>query len=199
MLLLAAGPAYTRDSGELEFDIFRINGTLNVWFDLAPIISAKRVSQMQDGIDLAVEYNLSLRRNRKLWGSQLVDQRSGLIRIGHRLVTEDFLLTDMTDDTARQVTFLSLAKLHKYLADSIVIDLCPVDSLQKQQKYFIELKLTCISLTSINLAADGKTVSESDSPIKYLFKKFLEATDFGREDYAIRSRLFSKSEITPHP
>lgn len=199
LLLLAPGLSSAQDSREIEFDIFQIDKALAVWFDLAPVISSKRVSQMQDGIDLAVEYSVSLRRPRKLWGSQLIDRREGMYRIGHRLVTEDFLLSDVTADTTVQIAFLSLAKLHQYLTDSIIVTLCAMDSLEDRQKYYMELKLTCISLTSINLAADGEAASDGESPVKYLFKKFLEATDFGREDYAVRSRSFSKDEITAHP
>ena len=179
----------------LDFDIFRSNGAVALRLDLAPLISSNRVEQMNEGIDMAIDCQLSLRRPRKLWGSETILEKHKLLKVGYRLVTEEYRLGELTRPGIAERTFISLAKLHQYLADSVIVSLGDIDKLDKQNRYYIDLKLTCISLTSFNLAADAKSGNNSESPVKFLFRQFLDVTNFGREDYELRSRPFSLDDL----
>ena len=65
-----------------------------------------------------------------------------------------------------------------------------------RRRYVLKIKLTCISLTNFNLAADNDRSEEPGSPVKYLFAQFLRLTGFGRDEYTIETRPFSLSEIS---
>jgi hypothetical protein len=180
----------------LDFDILRTGDSLTVWVDMEPLLTEERVDQMKQGIDLALQYELTLLRPRRIWGAQKMNSSTGYLRMGYRLVAEDFFLSHSlsTSDTDRH--FLSLAPLGEYLTDSIQPALCNVDSLDQSTRYYLELKITAISLTAFNLASEENAAEgQESSPIRYLFKKFLEMTDFGREEFQFKSRLFSLSEI----
>ncbi|UCD63771.1 MAG: DUF4390 domain-containing protein [Candidatus Zixiibacteriota bacterium] len=198
-LLASSARLSAGDLDRIRFDIFDSQGQVVVWLDLSPVISARRISQLKDGVDVAVECRALLRRPRKIWGSELIAESSRLLRIGYRLITEDYRLTDYSFEPQSELTLLSLAKLHHYLADSVAVEIGARDLLDVEERYFIEIQVVCISLTSINLASDGDREKKSESPVKYLFRKFLELTDFGREDFSARSRTFSAEEIPRVP
>jgi hypothetical protein len=194
-LAFAQTPA-ADETEQIEFDIFDSDGTMTVWADLSGLISSKRVSQLQEGIDLGIEYQLSLHRPRRLWGAERKAQIVGAYRIGYRLITQDYFISSLSEETSPDRHFLTLDDLHQFLADSITFGLVALESVSKSEQYFTRLKVTCISLTSLNLA-DGEGSDESGaSAIRWLFKGFLELTNFGREDHEVQSRPFSLSEIT---
>jgi len=196
--LLAATPIAARDKSEpVEYDIFQRGGRLSVWLNLAQYLSSRRVEQMKEGIDLAIEYRLILSRPKRIWGAEEVAKSSGLVKIGYRIVTEDFSLSAGKFDLGDDRHFVSLARLHQFLSDSIVIDLATYKELDRRRRYVLKIKLTCISLTNFNLAADNDSSEEPGSPVKYLFTQFLRLTGFGRDEYTIETRPFSLSEISP--
>ncbi len=190
------GRPAAQESAPFDFDIFEQNDSLTVWVDFSPLITSKRVARMKEGIDIAVEYQLALLRPRRIWGNEKMGSVYGAYQIGYRLITEDYFLSDLTHDDISDRQFLSLSDLHQYLADSINIALAAVAPLDGSQRYFVRLGVTCVSLTSLNLA-DGDQADESGkSAIRWLFKGFLDLTNFGREDYQAESRLFSLREIS---
>ncbi|UCE25009.1 MAG: DUF4390 domain-containing protein [Candidatus Zixiibacteriota bacterium] len=190
------GRLSAQESAPFDFDIFEKNDSLTVWVDFSPLITSKRVARMKDGIDIAVEYRLTLLRPRRIWGNEKVGSVYGAYQIGYRLITEDYFLTNLTSDSISDKQFLALSELHQHLADSMNIALAAVEPLDVSQRYFVRLGLTCVSLTRLNLA-DGDQPDESGkSAIRWLFKGFLDLTNFGREDYRAESRLFSLSEIS---
>lgn len=182
-------------SDEIDFDIFERNGQIAVWVNLSSLMTSKRIDDIKAGIDLAIDYELTLHRPRRLWGTQKIDQAGGLYQIGYRMVTEDYFVSPTGHELSSERYFLSLPDLHKYLADSIVVDLSPIEPLDEGKRYFLQAKITCISLTRLNVANGDSSPDSSQSAIKWLFKGFLDLTNFGREDYEFRSRNFSPSEI----
>jgi hypothetical protein len=181
---------------QIEFDIFDSDGTMTVWADLSGLITSKRVSQLQEGIDLGVEYQLTLHRPRRLWGAEKKAQVVGAYRIGYRLITQDYFISSLSEETLPDRYFLTLRSLHQFLADSVTFGLASLESLSKSEQYFTRLKVTCIALTSLNVADGEKSDESGASAIRWLFKGFLELTNFGREGYEVESRPFSLSEIT---
>ncbi len=180
----------------LDFDIFRAKDSLTVWIDFQPLLNAERVDQMKQGIDLAVQYELTLMKPRKLWGAQKTDNCSRAFKLGYRIVAENYFLSTELTPTDSDRYFITLSALAEFLTDSIQTALCSIDSLDESDKYYLDLRITTITLTALNLASEDTPAQGQDqSPIKYLFRKFLEVTDFGREEYQFKSRLFSLDEI----
>lgn len=198
LIAIPSGTAVWADGNEqVEFDIFDNQGALAVWLDLSPLVSAKRLAEIKDGIGLAIDYRVSLHRPRRLWGSEKIAQLSGTCRIGYRLGTDDFHLVSRMEETSLERRFISASEMHRFLADSVTLDLTSVQSLDQNKRYYVEVKLTCVSLTSLNVAESGESPQTDQSAMKWLFESFLDLTNFGREDYQVRSRLFSLSELTP--
>lgn len=196
MAAIPLGSLAADDGDQIDFDIYTQDGLVTIWVDLSSLITSKRVNQMEDGIDIAVEYRLSLHRPRRLWGAEKLAESRGAFQVGFRVLTENFFVSDLTSDSSSSRHFLSLAPLHKYLADSITLKLAQVESLAADKQYYIELNLTCVSLTAFNIADSEKSSEKDESAIKWLFKEFLNLTNFGRQDYRVESRLFSLSELS---
>lgn len=195
--LFAVKPIVAADKPELiEYDIFRHDSRISIWLNLAQFLSSKRVEHLKEGIDFALEYHLILSRPKRFWGAEQAAKATGSIKIGYRIVTEDYFLSTPKLSFEDGRRFVSLAKLHQFLADSIVVDIAHYDELDRHVRYTLEVKLTCILLTSFNLTSDDDSSDESDSPLKYLFRKFLQLTGFGREEYSVKSRSFLLSEVS---
>lgn len=194
VVTILADPVRAADAKlPLDFDIFSRHDSLIVWVNLAPLVSSRRLEEMKQGIDLGIEWDLSLQRPKRFWGAENIAEVSGVKQIGYRIVTEDFSISASLADSVVERKFISLSQLHLFLSDSVLVPLCPLTELDHHKRYYIDLSLTCISLTSINLATDAG--ERSDSPLRTLFGTFLELTDFGREEYGVKSRSFSLSEI----
>jgi hypothetical protein len=184
-----------QDPGGIDFDLWESRDSLCVQLDLAPYITTRRVSQLEDGIEFAIEYQVALKRPRRFWGKETISRASRIVRIGQRAVTEDFRVTVSGEKPDISRSLPSLPKLHRFLSDSQMVVLTEIDRLSAGTYYSLELSITCVSLTKANLAFDDDSGGESKSPIKYLFRKFLQLTDFGREEFHAESAPFSLSDI----
>ncbi len=188
-------PVAAAGDNELEYDIFKRDGHITVWLNLSPLLTSYRLKKLKEGINFSIEYRLNLVTPKRLWGTTQVAQKSGTIKIGYRLVTENYFLTTPVGDSSVTRHFISLAQFHHYLGDSVLVEIASVDSLDAHKRYALKLNVSCISLVGINLAAqDGR--ENEDSPLKYLFRQFLRLTNFGREEYTAESRPLSLSELT---
>jgi len=85
-----------------------------------------------------------------------------------------------------------MAGLNHFLADSVIIPIINRDSVDSDRRYYIEITTTCISMTSLNLASLEKS---GDYPMKYLFRQFLDLTNYGRDELVVSSDLFRISEL----
>ena len=177
------------DQEEISYDIYSRNGCLAVWVNLAPYITAKSVSQLKDGIDLVVEYQLTLRIPKRFFGHQHVASKTGALHLAYRPATEDYMLTSLEESNRADRQFISLAALHQHLADSMETCLVALDSLDYKSRHTLTLKVTTVSLTNINLASDGNPGEETGSALKYLFRQFLVLTGYGLSDNNIQHSL----------
>ncbi len=188
---------HAADGDAVAFDIYECDGVMTVWIDMASVITSRRVDLMKEGVDHAIEFRVELFRPKRLWGSDKISEAAGVFRIGYQVITEDYFLLDVSRDSESERSFSSLARLHQFLVDSVALELAVLDSLDSGRDYFIEIAMTCVSLAGINLAEVKQSDTDGESPIRWLFRGFLDLTNFGREDYKVKSRPFSLSEISP--
>ena len=196
--VLSLSPGVSAADAEApDFDLFETDGQLTVLVDLAPLLTARNVAQLKEGIDFAVEYTVALKTSRRLWGSRKIASGSGWARISYRLATEDFLILTSKGEKKSERTLSSISEVHRFLADSVQIQLAELEELDRQARYFVAIDVIAITLTSFNLTSTEPDDQGESSPLKYLFKQFLKLTDYGREEYSLESRKFSLSEIPP--
>ena len=192
LLLLSTA---ARGAEPIDFSLMRDDSNLTVLRDISPVLSAGRVRRMQEGIDLALDYQLALTRPRQIWGSATIARAEGVLTIGYRIVTGDYLLAGHVPGGPENRRFGSLAKLHRFLADSIVAQMAISADQDSLTRYTLKIELTCISLTDFNLAPGDSTDTSADSPVRYLFRQFLSLTGYGRQEYSAQSHPFSLSEL----
>ena len=191
--------ARAADKDQIEYDIFRQNGNLTAWIDISFILSAGNLKKLRDGIDLALEYRLTLASPRRLWGSSTVARTNDALKISYRQITEDFYLTNLISEPGREHRFIAREELEEYLKDSVLVGLVEIDSLDTDKRYTLEIEITSVTLTALNLLSDGGGADSTQSALKSLFKEFLKLTGYGRRDLSVKSRPFSLDEIVPGP
>lgn len=193
-LLAVLSSAATAGTGDVfDADIYRDDGSVTVWADLSASISSERVELLKEGVDLALSCQVDLLRSRRFWGAVRVE-RSGLdMVVGFHLLAEEYSLRQTSSaQVESNRRFATLAGLHQYLADSVVIRLAPIDSLESGRRYHVEISVFCISLTSFNLGPSGEA---KQTPLKYLFRQFLSLTGYGREHSLVTSDPFRLSDL----
>jgi len=192
---LDPGPASAQERPGIEFDILDIDDSLGVWLDLSDLVSSQVISQLKEGVQFAVKTDLTLQRQRRLWGHRTVAASDHILTVGYRSLTENYEVRIPDKDSSEHYLFPSLAGLHRYLADSIIISIGPLSDLDPELYYDIQIRIAVISLTKINLAFNPDRGPGAPSVIGFLFRRFLELTGFGQEELLIRSRPFILSEI----
>ena len=194
ILVLCLARPVTAGSGDgIDADIYRENDSLMVWIDLSGQISSERVELLREGVDLALECRVDLLRSRRLWGNVRIDRAGTAIIVGYHLLAEEYFLKgsgNSGDDHEHR--FATLVGLHHFLADSVVVSLASVDSLDSDRRYFVELTVDCIFLTSLNLDSPN---GSSETPLKFLFRHFLSLTGYGREQSVVSSDPFRLADI----
>jgi hypothetical protein len=195
--VVAAAPASIRadEVDQLEYGIQQSDGYLQGWLNLSALVTAQWLENLKEGVDYLIAYDIALLRPRKLWGAETTARTSGYLRISYRIITGDFVVEGPGDDTASSRSFVSLPKLHGYLADSVVVDVAMVDSLNPDVRYVLEVELDCARSSIVDFVTGRDDPHRSESPIRYLFKKFLQVTGQGRNQYKFKSEPFSLAEI----
>ena len=131
--------------------------------------------------------------------ARLVLDPNEIIKISYHRITEDYTVTSIKDQPESDHRFISLERLRHYLSDSVLVPLAPFESLDDQKRYTLEIKMTGIALTAINLLSEDGKKDNDQTPLKSLFKEFLELTGYGRKEFSVKSRPFSLDEIYPGP
>jgi len=191
-LLLAGASANATEIDSLDFEVGRCRNTLCVWVNLADLLSSDRLSRLKEGVPLSIECRSTLLRPRRLWGEVTIAEEDWTARLGFRRVTEDYVLTSAGRE---QRVFSSLAPLHRFLSDSVIINLTPVDSLNQEQFHRVRIRMTLVWLTSLNLSPPEES---SGSPIRFLFEQFLSVSGYGRHEFDIESESFSVRRLPEH-
>jgi len=179
---------------DYQFNFFLRDSFLVFQPDLSSFINSEKNSLLRDGVDYAIEFQITLLRPRRLWGAVQIAQKTEAIVIGFRFLTEEYTLTHLPiDSSLKELRFISLAKLHQFLTDSIILNVPLPDQLNKENTYKIEFKTTSIALTTLNLISSDN--NQDDSPVKFLFRQFLDFTGYGREEKTISTVPFKLSEL----
>lgn len=178
-----------------EFGVLDNEPKLAAWLDLAPLVSKSRVEKIRDGVDLLIDFKLTLNRPKRFFGAETVVSRHGIVQIGYRIVTEDFIIRMGGEDFRSTGKFAGLPELHRYLADSIMVDLIDYSKLDSHRRYRLKLELVSISMSRLNLEPSPDSSSGNESALKYLFRHFLKLTGFGRDSFSGETLLFSPAEV----
>lgn len=183
------------DDVEFSYDIFDHDGKLTVWLDLAAFMSSRAGERLKEGIDLAIQYELTLKTPRRFFGDREIARVTRIPVVRYRSLTDDYLLENVLEDQESPPQFVSMAGLFQYLRDSIETEVTALDSLDSGERYVLHFKVTTISLTDINLSPGSPEPEESESPLHFLFRQFLDVTGYGRREYEAKSRAFAVSEL----
>ena len=195
-LLIAVSTKAEAPPDNVEYDIVRYHDSLTIWLNLNRYLGETEFQSLREGIGYGLQWEVSLQRPRKLWGAETVTETASGLTIARRPVTEDFeILTPTPDSATARHIFLTRTDLRRYLSDSVLITLLPIDSLTPQPRYQVKLVIQRISLTSLNLAADGESPGTDTSPLKFLFRQFLTLTGYGRDEFSTTSRSFRLTEV----
>ncbi len=197
--MLLAASISADDDTDITYDIFYRDSIVTVWVDMTRCIDAAAIDDLKDGFDLVMQCRTTLARPRRFFGDKRICRGQSTCRLSYRSVSEDYILTLLTEPSTPDRQFISPAALHQFLHDSIEVTLLPLDSLDFRHRYTLEIDIRCISLTDFNLAPNDLAENDNNSPLKYLFKQFLDLTGYGRKEYSAKSRPFSLSELKSEP
>lgn len=178
-----------------DFGVMDNEPNLAAWLDLAPLVTKSRVERIRDGIDFLINFNLTLNRPKHFFGAETVANRHGIVQIEYRVVTEDFIVRLSGKDFHESGKFANLAELHRYLTDSIVVDLIEYSELDSLRRYRLKLDLASISMSGLNIEPQPDSSGGDESVLKYLFRHFLKLTGFGRDSFSGETLLFSPAEV----
>jgi hypothetical protein len=187
--------ARAEDETEIGFDVFLRDSCVTVWLDLTSPLTSRAMDRLEEGIDLALECRVSLLVPRRLWGDRQVAAQDRTLRLSYLEITGEYLVAIGGRDPDAPYRAESMPELFKLLGDSVDFCLSPLSALDADQRYVLQLDVTAISLTDFNLAEEIGSGDRADSPLRYLFHQFLRLTDYGRREYAARSRSFALSEL----
>jgi hypothetical protein len=195
-ILVVAWPLADLRAQEAEFtyDLFSRHGRLTIWIDLSAFLSPQAGEQIKDGIDLAIQFDVTLKSPRRFLGDRRVAAASTIPLLRYRPVTEDYLFDFAAGPDSSSRQFVSMAGLYQYLRDSIEVPIVAMDSLDSETRLVTHLKVTTISLSDISLQPNAQARVE-ESPLRFLFRQFLEVTGYGRREFEVNSRPFSLTEI----
>lgn len=199
ILALTGSAAGAQDDPEFIYDIYICDSTVTVWIDLTPVLTAKTLERLKEGVDLAIECRADLSIPRRLWGDRQVASGLKMLRLSQHQVTKAYLLETGDTSGTKRLEFPSMAFLFQHLRDSVEIPLFETSPMDPDSRHFASLRITTISLTDLNLAEDFAGEGKSGSPVRYLFRQFLSLTGYGRQEYSIKTRSFSLSELEVVP
>lgn len=180
---------------EIYYDIYVQDSSLTVWIDYSPFLGSRSLERLRDGVDLALECRAELTSPRWLWTDRLIAERTRTIRLSFRNITNDYLVDLGRTDSDKPRTFVTEEELVDYLSDSIEIQIDQITQIDPDKRYCVALRITAISLTDLNLVNGVAAGTESGSPVKFLFRQFLEMTDYGRRQASTKSRPFLISDL----
>lgn len=197
-LLTAAGPVFSqpgdREEPNIFYDIYVHDSCLTAWADLSPFLTSRVVERLRDGIELAIEFRAELVTPRRFWGDQTVASRTRTVKLSFRKITNEFVLSN-SDSNWTERAFTSLEELSKNMSESEGLCLGAIRQFDPESRHVVVLQVTTISLTDLNLAERPSDTTESESPVRFLFRQFLHLTDYGRRQVTARTRPFLLSEL----
>ena len=190
--LVLATPGTASSESTIEFEVCQSQDSLCAWINLSDLLTANRVAHLKEGIPVSIECRCVLVRPRRLWGHEKLAEASWKTRLVHRSVTNDYFL-ETTD--GREVVFSSLARLHRYLSDSVTVQMLPMVLLDSATSYRLQVNLSLLWLTALNVSPTADGTNSPGSMLRYLFGNFLEFSGYGREELELESGSFSPPDL----
>lgn len=189
----AVGLRAEAPADSLQFNLSRCRQDLCVSVDLSPLITGPTVGRIRGGVELAVVCRAALERPRRFWGAAELIRTSTRLLARYTPLTGQYtvVLPQRSEDSIRN--FSSLAGLHRFFADSLVLPVYPLDSLDPSQQYRVRVQAEGIWQTPLSSLLDD--TEETADPVRFLFRQFLHLTGYGRFVIAQESRLFSLDEL----
>ncbi|UCC43109.1 MAG: DUF4390 domain-containing protein [Candidatus Zixiibacteriota bacterium] len=195
ILLLALGSARAQEH-HIPFDIFLENSNVTVWVDYSSLLSAEDSALLHDGIDILMTGQFKLVSPRRLFGNRLVAQEQNALHISYGPVTETYELLLPPESWFAPRVFAASADLRQYLRDSITVTMEGTDSLDRERRYSLQLRITTTALTDLNTTAGSSEQTDAPaSPIRLLFREFLRLTGYGRRVTEAKSISFSLRDL----
>ena len=190
--LLITAPVSSAREFDPEFGLYQRDSSLIGWADLSSLITEGWIDNMKDGLQYRIDCRFLLRRPRRIWGHTIVAQGSISVRVAYNNITSRFLVSADSTSLPGPATSLTQADLHLWLADSVSCLIDSDDKLDPERQYELKLDLEIVRglLSEMVGTPDG-----GESPIKLLFRGFVELTGLGRDDYSFKSVLFRLSEL----
>jgi hypothetical protein len=192
LLLSLARPCAAATEDQIEFEIGQCQDSLCAWINLSDLLTSSRVARLKEGVPVAIECRCTVVRPRRLWGHEKIIEADWRARLIHRPVTEDFLLESTNGG---EVVLSSLARLHRYLADSVTVMMLPMDSLDKSTSYRLKVNLALTWLTVFNVSPTTDETGSPGSILRFLFGNFLEVSGYGREELELEGNPFTPGKL----
>ena len=197
VLCLTAPNVFAEDNPSLEFDISSDDTSVVVWLDMSVILTSDRVRELEEGVELGLQYNIELVRPKRFWGETVCYDQNLSWLIGYKIVTDEYYIEiPDSSDSIQILTFESLARLHRHLADSVIISLVSRNCDNSSERFTLKVKVTAISLTSTNFTPATNTPPKPNSALQLLFKTFLDITGHGRTEFKVTSEPFTFSDLS---
>jgi hypothetical protein len=197
-VLSVSTPVLAQDQPSADYELLIVHHRLVVSLDIQSFLTDEYLTRVKEGIDLVLECRLGLKTPRRIFGSRTVSETTQSLQISYRSITEDFVVR-VSSDWKNPRLFLTQADIRSFLSDSIKARLAGVDSLNYEQPYTLALKVVAISVSDLGLGRGSAAADSSNSPVDYLFRRFLTLTGYGRREFSFESRPFLLSELESEP
>jgi len=189
---------------DFDYDIFVAGDTLAMWLDVRPVLTQPKMEDMLAGLQVSVAITAEAERPRKVLFTKTITTYKTVLVISRRLAEDTYRLR-IIGRGARDYTFKSQLALSDFLADSLVLKIAPVDSLQGRSP--LRLNLTLVSKSHSNntmgdippVAADSAEVGGDDEFFETLLNSFLSLIGFGATTYHFETPMFSPDDLTSFP
>ncbi len=200
--LLPAGAA--AEEPDFDYDIFLTGDSLALWLDVRPALTQPKMEDLLAGLQVSIAVTVNAERPRRLLFSRTLATTKAVLVISRRLAEDTYRLK-VIDRTARDYTFKNQLDLSAYLADSLVLDIAPLDSLGGSAP--LRLALTVVSKSHSNntmdepspAAADSSAAAGDDEFFETLLNSFLNLIGFGAKTYHFATPLFSPDDLASFP
>lgn len=162
---------------------------------LDQLLKESIINQLNEGIDHIFDIKVGLFRPKRFWGEKKIYENKCSYRINYQIITKDYSIIRYYKNDSTVIAVNSILNLFKFLNNEISFPAAPLDSIETSREYFVKIQINMVTMTSFNIKSESGQTDAESSPVTYFFEKFLEITNFGREEYETRSRNFTPKEL----
>lgn len=192
VFIIASSTRAADDDFDAAFGIYNSNDTLMAWIDLSPVITTPLLRDLSEGLQYEFSCHFELQRPRRLWGRSTVASGTISFKLVYFSITEQFRITGDSTWAQPERDFTTDADLHQWLADSLACQIGTRKELKQDRRYILKVNIEVIYGLLSELTSPGE---ESQSPVKVLFRHFLQIAGLGEKDYSFESIPFSPLDI----